>query len=368
MAASTRPRRPLRRLRASTSIERDDDELVEVEGGVAAEVDARRSSGRVDGERPRRRPGRSAVLNTKRSMIEREAERGEPEEQALAPQRGVAGRQPGEHRRRRRRRPSRAARAAEREQLPRRCRCRARCRAGGEERAEPGDRRLAEGEVAGEPGDAHDRHEDHGEGEHRVGEAQVGAAEEGRAPGPRRPRRRRRRPRRSGWCAWPTERADEARPACDVSPTSSSRRTCTSTTNSTMLDRFRTNGLVEARRQCCRRRTARSCRAGSRPRPITRKPKRIAFGTLVRRATTATENVSMPKKMIRVGSSTPCGMIRPGDRGERAAERPRHLRHAVGVDGGQLGQLAPVDHGSDRRAEERAPEQHVEQRRRRRAR
>ncbi len=48
-----------------------------------------------------------------------------------------------------------------------------------------------------------------------------------------------------------------------------------------------------------------------RPRPITRKPNRIALGMLVSRATTATENVSMPKKMIRVGSSTPCGMIRP---------------------------------------------------------
>ena len=49
----------------------------------------------------------------------------------------------------------------------------------------------------------------------------------------------------------------------------------------------------------------------ARPRPITRKPKRIAFGTLVRRAKTATENVSIPKKMIRVGSSVPCGMISP---------------------------------------------------------
>jgi hypothetical protein len=37
----------------------------------------------------------------------------------------------------------------------------------------------------------------------------------------------------------------------------------------------------------------------------------MALGRLVSRATTATENVSMPKKMMRVGSSTPCGMIRP---------------------------------------------------------
>jgi hypothetical protein len=48
-----------------------------------------------------------------------------------------------------------------------------------------------------------------------------------------------------------------------------------------------------------------------RPRPITKNPKRSARGTLVSRATTATENVSMPKKMILVGSRTPCGMIRP---------------------------------------------------------
>ena len=89
-----------------------------------------------------------------------------------------------------------------------------------------------------------------------------------------------------------------------------------------------------------------------RPRPITRKPNRIALGTLVSRATTATENVSMPKKMILVGSSVPCGDDQTGDRGERAADGPRHLRHAVGVDGGQLGELAPVDDGADRSCRE----------------
>ena len=84
------------------------------------------------------------------------------------------------------------------------------------------------------------------------------------------------------------------------------------------------------------------------------------MGTLVRRATTATENVSMPKKMMRVGSSTPCGDDEAGEGGERAPQHPRHLRDPVRVDGGQLGQLAAVDDGPDRRAEERPLEEEVE--------
>ena len=67
---------------------------------------------------------------------------------------------------------------------------------------------------------------------------------------------------------------------------------------------------------------------------------------------------------MRVGSSAGGAMSRPVRAAERAAERPRHLRHPVGVDGRQLGQLAPVDDGPDARAEERAPQQEPEQRRR----
>ena len=59
------------------------------------------------------------------------------------------------------------------------------------------------------------------------------------------------------------------------------------------------------------RRTARSTSSRLRPSPITRNPNRIALGTLVSRATTATENVSIPKKMILVGSRVPWAMISP---------------------------------------------------------
>ena len=45
---------------------------------------------------------------------------------------------------------------------------------------------------------------------------------------------------------------------------------------------------------------------------------------LVSRATTATENVSMPKKMTLVGSRVPCGMISPVS---AASVHPR--RHAT---------------------------------------
>ena len=152
-----------------------DDQFVEVERHVAAEVEPEQ------GRPLDREPAGSALeqLGVEHESVDdqRQAEGRESEEQTLATQRGIAGEQAGADGGRHA--PTSMATSTGRSQ----------CVGGpsGEERPEAGDRRLPEREVAGEAGDADDRHEDHDEGEHDLGQPEVGRAEH--------ERRQERRPR-----------------------------------------------------------------------------------------------------------------------------------------------------------------------------
>ena len=144
-----------------------------------------------------------------------------------------------------------------------------------------------------------------------------------------------------------------------VSPTSSSRRYTTRATNSTMLEKFVSMmalGLAEESAVAERLELDEHCGRNAQK----NEADGMAIGRLVSRATTATENVSMPKKMIRSARARR-GMI-----SSRSARRAQPRAHAtcatrVGVDGRQLGELAAVDDRPDLGAEERVAEAGVQQ-------